>query len=137
MITPKLYDTLDEDERKLWHSHVFEVKSGMLIMPKPRAVPNAVWQAAETKEMEKVIELYGKVYHLWQVDRGDKLPLGPPRLMTSYTADDQLDFGRLLSERDERFGADGQEKAEARKYIVEPQIHPGKVAISRVFILIF
>ena len=130
MITPKLYDTLEEDERKLWHSHVFEVKSGMLIMPAPRGVPNVVWQAAETKEMEKVVKLYGKVYHLWQVDRGDKLPLGPPRLMTSYTAGDQLDFGHLLKERDERFGANSQEKAEARKHIKEPQIHPGKVTIT-------
>lgn len=67
MITPKLYETLDADEQKLWHSHVFEVKSGMLIMPKPTAVPEAVWEVAENKEMEQVVELYGKVYHLWQV----------------------------------------------------------------------
>ena len=102
-------------------------------MPTPRGVPDTVWQAAETKEMEKVVELYGKVYHLWQVDRGDKLPLGPPRLMTSYTAEDQLDFGKLLKERDERFGADSQGKAEARKYIKEPQIHPGEMIISWLF----
>ena len=25
MITPKLYDTLDQEERKLWHSHEYEV----------------------------------------------------------------------------------------------------------------
>ena len=129
MITPKLYNTLDEDERKLWHSHVFEVKSGMLIMPAPRGVPDTVWQAAETKEMEKVVELYGKVYHLWQVDRGHKLPLGPPQLMTSYTSADQLDFGQLLKDRDERFGADSQEKAEARKHINEPNIHPGRANV--------
>lgn len=86
MITPKLYATLDTDERKLWHSHVFEVKSGMLIMPQPSvAVPQSAWEMAETKEMEDVIELYGKVYHLWQVDRGDKIPLGEPKLMTSFS----------------------------------------------------
>lgn len=62
MVTPKLYATLDADERKLWHSHVFEVKSGMLIMPQPSAlVPNAAWDKAETAEMEDVVELYGKV----------------------------------------------------------------------------
>jgi hypothetical protein len=25
MITPKLYEKLDKEERKLWHSHDFEV----------------------------------------------------------------------------------------------------------------
>ena len=98
-------------------------------MPKPRAVPQPIWQAAENKEMEKVVELYGKVYHLWQVDRGDKLPLGPPRLMTSYTAKEQLDFDRLVGDRDERFGADSKANAEARNYIKEPEIHPGTIVL--------
>lgn len=105
MITPKLYETLESAERKLWHSHVFEVKSGMLIMPQPSAlVPQAAWDKAETAEMEDVVELYGKVsqligptsecrqlaysiqvYHLWQVDKGHKIPLGEPKLMTSFS----------------------------------------------------
>lgn len=86
MITPKLYETLDAGERRLWHSHVFEVKSGMLIMPQPSPlVPQAAWEAAETAEMRDVVELYGKVYHLWQVDKGHKIPLGEPKLMTSFS----------------------------------------------------
>ena len=36
MISKRVYESLDPEERKLWHSHVFEVKSGMLIMPKVR-----------------------------------------------------------------------------------------------------
>jgi hypothetical protein len=125
MISPRLYDTLDEEEQKLWHSHVFEVKSGMLIMPKPAAVPEAVWELAENKEMEQVVHLYGKIYHLWQVDRGDKLPLGPPQLMTSYTAVDQMpDFEKTIKDRDQRFGTDYQRKKKVREYIEPPQIHP-------------
>jgi hypothetical protein len=31
MIKPHLYEKLDAEERKLWHSHVYEVKSGMLV----------------------------------------------------------------------------------------------------------
>jgi len=124
MISARLYEGLDEAERKLWHSHVFEVKSGMLIMPKPKLVPEQVWEIAENKEMEQVVLLYGKVYHLWQTDRGDQLPLGEPQLMTSYTAPDQLDFDTLLGERDRRFGADHKHKAEIREYIQEPKIHP-------------
>ncbi|GAB7347099.1 hypothetical protein MBLNU459_g3228t1 [Dothideomycetes sp. NU459] len=123
MITPRLYETLDPDERKLWHSHVFEVKSGMLIMPTPTAVPEKVWEVPENKEMEAVVELYGKVYHLWQTDRGDKLPLGEPQLMTSYTAKEQFDFEKMVGDRDKRFGTDYKQKAKAREYIGEPEIH--------------
>lgn len=127
MITPKLYATLDAEERRLWHSHVFEVKSGMLIMPQPSAlVPTAAWEKAESAEMEDVVELYGKVYHLWQVDRGDRIPLGEPKLMTSFTAAGQMpDFEKVVGERDSRFGAaDWRRKKEARGYIREPEIHP-------------
>lgn len=127
MITPKLYATLDTEERKLWHSHVFEVKSGMLIMPQPSAlVPTAAWEQAESAEMEDVIELYGKVYHLWQVDKGHKIPLGEPKLMTSFTKAEQMpDFETVVGERDSRFGAaDWKRKKEIREYIKEPEIHP-------------
>lgn len=27
----------------------------------------------------------GKTFHMWQYDRGDTLPLGPPQLMMSFT----------------------------------------------------
>jgi hypothetical protein len=125
MIKPHLYETLDEEEQKLWHSHVFEVKSGMLIMPKPSIVPEAVWELAENKEMEEVVHLYGKIYHLWQTDRGDKLPLGSPQLMTSYTAADQMpNYEKVLDDRDRRFGTDHRRKKEVREYIEVPEIHP-------------
>lgn len=125
MISPKLYQTLPPEERRYWHSHVFEVKSGMLIMPQPSvAVPEAAWEKAEMKEMEDVIELYGKVYHMWQTDRGDKVPLGEPQLMTSFTAEDQFDFDKNVGDRDRRFGSDYKRKRETRSYIKEPEVHP-------------
>ncbi|KAF2838043.1 DUF1264-domain-containing protein [Patellaria atrata CBS 101060] len=129
MISPKLYNTLDSEERKLWHTHVFEVKSGMLIMPRPVGVPDAVWETAENKEMEEVIKIYGKVYHLWQVDRGDKLPLGQPELMVSYTAEDQFDFDKYVGDRDARFGEDYKHKQEIRDYIEVPELHPDADAV--------
>ncbi|KAI3401497.1 hypothetical protein diail_10931 [Diaporthe ilicicola] len=127
MITPKLYATLDAEERRLWHSHVFEVKSGMLVMPQPSPlVPQAAWEKAEAAEMEDVVELYGKVYHLWQVDRGHRIPLGGPQLMTSFTRAEQMpDFEKVVGERDSRFaGVDWRRKKENREYIKEPEIHP-------------
>lgn len=125
MITPKLYETLDPEERRLWHSHVYEVKSGMLVMPGP-TLPglSAAWEAAETQEMKHVIELYGKVYHLWQTDRGDTLPLGPPKLMTSLTEPGQFDFETEVYKRDQKYGTDWKRKKELRKDIEEPKIHP-------------
>jgi len=125
MITPNLYATLDATERKLWHSHVFEVKSGMLFMPGPtNPLLQRAWETAETTEMEQVIKLYGKIYHLWQTDRGDKLPLGEPKLMTSFTEERQFeDMERVFDERDGRFGIDWRRKRELRQGIPEPEIH--------------
>ncbi|KAJ6605371.1 hypothetical protein DFH09DRAFT_1242175 [Mycena vulgaris] len=123
MITPKLYETLPQEERQLWHSHVFEVKSGMLIMPGPRIMSSA-WEAAETKEMQDVISLYGKTYHLWQTDRGDALPLGKPELMMSFTHEGQFDFETHVGDRDARFGVDSRRKREAREGIPVPSVHP-------------
>lgn len=128
MITANLYATLPAEERRLWHSHVYEVKSGMLVMPN-NAVPAAAWELAENKEMEQVVRLYGKVYHLWQTDRGDRLPLGEPKLMTSFTADGQFDFEKHVGERDRRLGTDYARNREVRKDIEAPEIHPGKFGI--------
>ncbi|KAF7955281.1 uncharacterized protein EAE97_000540 [Botrytis byssoidea] len=121
MITRRLYEKLDAEERKLWHSHDYEVKSGMLILPNP-TVPDAVWTVAETEEMKEVIGLYGKTFHFWQTDRGDELPLGMPVLMGSFTADEQVPWDKV-KERDERFGVDTQKKREARKGIESVEIH--------------
>lgn len=98
----------------------------MLIMPRPPGVPEALWQKAETAEMEDVVTLYGKVYHLWQVDKGDKLPLGPPKLMTSFTEDGQFDFKQAVADRDRRFGSDYKQKQKEREYISVPKIHSGE-----------
>ena len=124
MISATLYKTLEPSERRLWHSHVFEVKSGMLIMPGPDGLPTGIWEEAETKEMEDVVGLYGKTYHFWQVDRGDKLPLGGPELMMSFTQAPP-GFETLVGDRDHRFQVDHKQKAEKRRYIEEPTIHAG------------
>ena len=124
MVKPHIYEKLDVEERKLWHSHVFEVKSGMLVLPTPTGMPNAAWEVAETEEMKAVVELYGKVYHFWQVDKGHELPLGEPQLMTSYTQEGQFDFEKAVGDRDRRFGIDSKVKAEKRKGIPDPKIHP-------------
>jgi hypothetical protein len=131
MITPRIFETLPQAERQLWHTHEYEVKSGMLIMPTPAGMPNAAWEIAETSEMRDVIPLYGKTYHFWQVDRGDPVPMGAPELMLSFTDENRVKqavpggLDELVKGRDERFGVNTAVKRE-RSDIEGVEKHPGK-----------
>lgn len=96
----------------------------MLIMPMPashQSTPEA-WEQLETEAMKQVVGLYGKTWHLWQVDRGDRLPLGRPRLMGSLTEGNQLDLAEVLKERNGVHGVDLGEKRRLREGIKEPGV---------------
>src|SRR5690606_10802917 len=56
IVSAELFATLPEEEKKLWHSHHHEVKSGSLIAP---GIP----YAAEHELMEKLVSTYGKTIH--------------------------------------------------------------------------
>src|SRR5690606_4954629 len=100
------------------------------VMPKPALIPTSVWEIAENKEMEEVVTLYGKTFHFWQIDRGDKLPLGMPKLMGSYTEMESFpQFEKAVGERDKRIGVDHKEKQKVREYIKVPDLHPGKSSL--------
>lgn len=83
IISENLFLTLPDDEKRLWHSHEYEVKGGVLFMP---GVPCPM----QRQDLLKVCKTYGKVFHFWQVDRGDPLPLGIPQVMMALTRDEQL-----------------------------------------------
>lgn len=83
MITKENYDKLPDYEKKLWHSHDFEVKSAMLFLPCPEGADPQEWENAEKEAMKDIVGLYGKTWHFWQVDRGDELPIGYLTLMWS------------------------------------------------------
>ncbi|MCW1912967.1 OBAP family protein [Luteolibacter sp. GHJ8] len=117
IITAKLFEGLDPEEKKLWHSHVHEVQSGQLIAPRIPAV-------AEKQLMKHLVGTYGKTWHTWQVDRGDELPLGIPQLMMGFTKDGQAESG-LIKSRDEGYGISSDEKKRDRSDIPAPQILPG------------
>jgi len=114
IISERLFHTLPEEEARYWHSHVFDVKSGLLVSP---GMPEGL----ERKEMEKLISTYGKTWLFWQVDRGDSLPLGPANLMMSLTRDGQVD-ALLLAEKDKVAGSKTLERREARADIPLPMI---------------
>ncbi|WP_436874292.1 OBAP family protein [Kosakonia sacchari] len=96
IISERLFKTLPPEEKKLWHSHRYEVKSGSLIAPGLPAV-------AEKALMSNIVNTYGKTWHTWHTERDQTLPLGVPALMMGFTQDGQLDPA-LLADRDRRFG---------------------------------
>src|SRR5690606_15221553 len=112
IISARLFETLPEEERRLWHSHVYEVKSGTLVAP---GLP----QVAEHELMEKLIGTYGKTWHTWNTHAGHELPLGIPHLMMAFTADGQIDPA-LVEARDARMDVSSEEKREDRADIAAP-----------------
>ncbi|KAK0888181.1 hypothetical protein LTR02_016549 [Friedmanniomyces endolithicus] len=124
MVSKEIYDSFEPEEQKLWHSHEYEVKSGMLILPKPAGYMDKEWEAAELQAMEEIIHLYGKTWHFWQVDAGHEYPLGHPVLMGSAINADQLDLNTAMGKRNKTFGVHHEEKAEARKDLQPHSIHP-------------
>ncbi|KAL1961991.1 hypothetical protein VTN77DRAFT_682 [Rasamsonia byssochlamydoides] len=130
MVSPRVFNTLPVEERKLWHTHEYEIKSGMLIMPAPSGMPTLAWDPAEKAEMRDLITVYGKTYHFWQIDRGDPVPMGPPELMASFISDETVKntkpggLKELLADRDKRFGVSYEDKQEKRKDIQPVEKHP-------------
>jgi len=116
IVSARLFKTLPPEEKKLWHSHAYEVKSGLLVAPELTA-PN------ELAMMKHFATTYGKTWHTWQVDRGDRLPLGPPRLMMGFTADGQVKPG-LLAQRDQEVGVDSGEQRRRRAGLPDPPVDP-------------
>jgi hypothetical protein len=118
IVGENVYKTLPEEEKKLWHSHVYEVKSGQLIMPDMKA-------DEEHEHMKGLISTYGKTWHTWNMHGTDsQLPLGIPELMMAFTEDGQADTA-LVDERDKRFGISTEEKRKQRADIPAPEIQAG------------
>ncbi|HLT37745.1 MAG TPA: OBAP family protein [Enhygromyxa sp.] len=116
IISARLFDQLPAEEKKLWHSHRYEVKSGILLAP---GLP-----AAEERElMNTLVSSYGKTWHTWHVHRHGDVPMGIPALMMAFTADGQLDR-TLLENRDRQFNVDSVAIAAERVDLPEPDIDP-------------
>ena len=116
IVSAKIFESLPAEEKKLWHSHNYEVKSGVLTAP-------GMADAAEKDLMKVLIGTYGKTWHTWQVDRGDKLPLGIPQLMMGFTTDGQAK-ANIVAERDKLYGSSNAKKA-ARADIPDVKLDPG------------
>lgn len=115
IVSERLYGQLPKEEKRLWHSHHYEVKSGQLVAP---GVP----EFAEHELMEKLVSTYGKTWHTWDSHK-HKLPVGIPALMMGFTEDGQINEG-MLKARDDRLDVSTQEKREEREDIPMPEVDP-------------
>uniref|UniRef100_A0A2N9FZF2 Uncharacterized protein n=1 Tax=Fagus sylvatica TaxID=28930 RepID=A0A2N9FZF2_FAGSY len=63
IVSDRIFEALPPEEQKLWHSHAYEIKSGLWVNPQ---VPGVI----ERPELENLAKTYGKFWCTWQVDRG-------------------------------------------------------------------
>ncbi|XP_047308997.1 oil body-associated protein 2C-like [Impatiens glandulifera] len=115
IVSDKIFETLKPDEQKLWHSHAYEIKSGLWMNPRiPEMMVNP--------ELQNLAKTYGKFWCTWQTDRGDKLPIGPPSLMMSPQA---VNLGmvkpELIAKRDDRYNVSTDAVKRSRMEIAEPE----------------
>ncbi|OIS98289.1 PREDICTED: oil body-associated protein 2A-like [Nicotiana attenuata] len=115
IISDRIFETLPQEEQKLWHSHAHEIKSGLWITPR---VPEMVVRP----ELENLTKTYGKFWCTWQTDRGDKLPIGPPALMMSPQAVDLgiVNIG-LVKKRDDKYNISTDAIKTTRVDLPEPE----------------
>jgi hypothetical protein len=116
IISEERFRGLPEEEKRLWHSHHYEVKSGTLVAP---GIPDL----AEHAHLSDLVKTYGKTFHTWQYDRDD-FPYGIPQLMMGLTGDGQVDEA-LVRDRDRRLGVSAARKRQNRADIPTPEVAPG------------
>lgn len=117
IVSAKLFESLPAEEKKLWHSHNYEVKSGALTAPDMNS-------SAEKDLMKVIIGTYGKTWHTWQSDRYEKVPMGIPQLVMGFTADGQANQ-KLFTERDAQYHVANDKIKSARADIADVKIDPG------------
>lgn len=116
IISKERFLSLPEEEKRLWHSHHYEVKSGLLTAPGvPKPAANAYF--------EDLVTTYGKTFHTWQYDRDD-FPYGIPQLMMGFTDDGQVD-AKQIQDRDRRLGISAERTREGRAWIPTPDVAEG------------
>jgi hypothetical protein len=116
IISEQRFRGLPDDEKRLWHSHHHEVKSGILVAP---GIPDL----AEHAYFSDLVTTYGKTFHTWQYDRDD-FPYGIPQLMMGFTQDGQADEA-MIRDRDRRLDVSTGRKRQNRTDIPDPEVAPG------------
>jgi hypothetical protein len=118
IVSERIFKSLPEDEKPLWHSHRHETTSGELVMP---GIPNLVEHTA----IGTLVSTYGKTWHTWQIDRDSALPIGT-QLMMGFTADGQLKL-EMIQSRDKELGISTATERQNREDLAKsaPPVQPG------------
>lgn len=113
IISQSAFMNLTDEEKKLWHSHSYEVTGGSLVEP---GIPTPVDDAI----MKTLVTTYGKTFHTWRWDeRNSTLPLGIPELVMGFTADGQL-YENETELRDSELGVNSTAVRTHRSTIMQP-----------------
>ncbi|KAI5000395.1 hypothetical protein ZWY2020_004984 [Hordeum vulgare] len=121
IVSRKIFESLPAEEQKLWHSHAHEIETGLWANP---WVPSMLGKA----ELDHMAGTFGKFWCTWQVDRGDRLPLGAPALMVSPQAE-RVGAVRpdLVRKRDQKYSFSTEELKAARADVEVPaEPRPGQ-----------
>lgn len=110
IISERLFQQLPAAERRYWHPHNGEILSGQLVAP-------GLTGAADAELMRHKLNSYGKTWHVWSTDRGDRLPLGEPMLAWSFNREGEARPG-LVEDRDRRMGIRTEDRRRARQHFV-------------------
>uniref|UniRef100_M4D7V6 DUF1264 domain-containing protein n=1 Tax=Brassica campestris TaxID=3711 RepID=M4D7V6_BRACM len=114
IVSEKLFESLSPEEQKLWHSHDYKIQMALLVTPR---IPELVAKP----ELKNLAKSNGKFWCTWQIDRGDRLPLGVPSLMVSPQ---DVNLGRikpkLVKKRDEEHGISTESLKPSREGICGP-----------------
>lgn len=128
IISGTAFEKLPMEERELWHSHQYEVTSGLLIEP---GMPDNV----DKEAMKILVNTYGKTFHTWNyANKNNSLPLGIPEIVNGYTANGQLPR-ELVEKRDALFGVNSTSIRENRTDIVAPPVIDGADSWRKGFVL--
>jgi hypothetical protein len=120
IVSERIFKTLPDAEKPLWHSHRHETTSGELVMP---GIPEPIEHAA----IADLVSTYGKTWHTWQIDRDASLPVGIPQLMMGFTADGQLK-PEMLARRDSAFDIRTADVKKARADLAQAAGQPDPAA---------
>jgi hypothetical protein len=110
IISERLFAQLPAAERAYWHPHNGEILSGQLVAPGLPAT-------AERELMKTKLNSYGKTWHVWMTDQGDRLPTGPAMLAWSFSREGEVDPA-LAAQRDRELGVDTAAKRAQRQDLV-------------------
>jgi hypothetical protein len=128
IISGNIFETLPMEERELWHSHQYEVSSGLLIEP---GTPSNV----DKEVMKILVNTYGKTWHTWPYDsKNNSIPLGIPDLVNGYTGTGQVPK-TLVQTRDDFFGVNSTAIGMNRTDIIVPKTIDGADAWKKGFVL--